>query len=288
MIQIFTDTSANLPAELVAANHLSLLPFRYVLNGQVYSALADFDGSAYYQAMRNGAEIHTSMIHPHDFTEAFSTALQAGNDVVYVGMSGGISGTFQAAQTAVQALKDSFPDQQIEAIDTCAASLGEGFAAMYAARLAESGETFDRLVAKVRHSCQTMCQFFTVDSLVYLRRSGRISGARAVVGNLLNIKPILLGDETGHIVLDRKVRGRRAAIETLAEEYDRRVADRAATIGIAHADCSEDAELLTTLLRDKGFTGNILSVCYEPVTGSHVGPGALALFFYTDEPHHMS
>ncbi len=288
MIRIFTDTSANLPAEAIAENHLTLLPFRYTLNGQVCSALADFDGATYYQAMRDGAEIHTSMIHPHDFTESFSAALAAGDDVIYVGMSGGISGTFQSARSAVEALRATFPERKIEAIDTCAASLGEGFAALHAARLAAAGADFESIVDQVRYGCQTMCQFFTVDTLSYLRRSGRISGARAVVGNLLNIKPILLGDETGHIVLDRKVRGRRTAIEALADEYDRRVADRSATIGIAHADCPEDAALLSDLLADRGLTGSVVTVCYEPVTGAHVGPGALALFFYAAEPHHMS
>lgn len=280
MIRIFTDTSANLPETLSESNGLTVLPFHYTMDGQEIAGDAPFDGSAFYDAMRNGADVSTSMIRPHDFTEAFAAALDAGDDLVYVGMSGGISGSFQASLTALKALQTQYPQRRMEAVDTCAASLGEGFAALFAGRLAAAGEPFDSLVKKVRGSCRAMCQFFTVDDLHYLRRGGRISKVRAVVGSLLNIKPILCADEDGRIVLDHKARGRRSAIERLAEEFDRRVTDRAAPVGIAHADCPEDAALLAALLTENGLTGNILTVCYEPVTGAHVGPGALALFFY--------
>lgn len=128
-----------------------------------------------------------------------------------------------------------------------------------------------------------MCQFFTVDDLAYLKRGGRISGATALIGTVLSIKPILCGDETGHIVSCGKVRGMKRAYQELANYYDGRALDKGEMLGIAHADNEEGAQALIALLREKGFTGECLTVVYEPVTGAHVGPGTVALFFYGTE-----
>ncbi len=126
-----------------------------------------------------------------------------------------------------------------------------------------------------------MCQVFTVDNLMHLRRTGRLSNAAAVVGTVLNIKPLLKGNENGNIVSFAKVRGRRRSIEAIAAQYDRLVENAGdQVIGIAHADCGDDAEYLCTLLRKNNPPKDIMVVDYEPVTGSHVGPGALALFFF--------
>ena len=127
------------------------------------------------------------------------------------------------------------------------------------------------------------CQFFTVDDLAYLKRGGRISSATALIGTVLSIKPILCGDETGHIVSCGKVRGLKRAYAELANYFDTRALDKSESIGIAHADNAEGAQALLALLRDKGFTGECLNVVYEPVTGAHVGPGTVALFFYGKE-----
>ena len=288
MIRIYTDTSANLPDELIRRHGLTVVPFHYSIDGREFSALPEgggpFDGKAFYDAMRNGVAVQTSMINEHTFSLAFEKALSQGDDVVYIGMSGGISGTYQASLTAVGKLQTQYPERRIAAVDTRAASLGEGFAALYAARLAAAGTAFDELLQKVETSCASMCQYFTVERLVYLQRGGRISKMAALVGGLLNMKPVLRGDREGRIVLDHKARGRGKSIDALAEKYGELAADRAALVGIAHADCAEDAALLEQQLRENGLTGDVLTVCYEAVTGSHVGPGALALFFYGKQP----
>ena len=151
------------------------------------------------------------------------------------------------------------------------------------AELLRAGRSFeevgDRILARRPH----MCQFFTVDDLNYLKRGGRISGAAALVGSVLGIKPILRGDETGHIVSCGKVRGNKKAYAELADYFDKRALDKTARIGIAHADNCEGTDYLLGLLRERGFTGECLEVYYEPVTGAHVGPGTVALFFYGTE-----
>lgn len=144
----------------------------------------------------------------------------------------------------------------------------------------ENGACFDEIVEKISQRRHMMCQYFTVDDLAYLERGGRVSKAAAIVGTVLKIKPLLRGDEEGKIVLCGKTRGRKQSLASLADFYEKLVADKTEEIGIAHADDAECAQFLLDALRKRGFTGDCLTVCYEPVTGCHVGPGTVALFFY--------
>ena len=285
MTKLYTDTSANLPLALLREYDIAVIPFSYTVNGvaEDYSEETDFDGKAFYDAMRRGAEVKTSMVNPATAAAFFERALAQGDDVLYVGMSGGISGTAHAAALAAEELREKYPHAKIMTIDTYAASLGEGLQVLEAAELLRAGRSFeevgDRILARRPH----MCQFFTVDDLNYLKRGGRISGAAALVGSVLGIKPILRGDETGHIVSCGKVRGNKKAYAELADYFDKRALDNTARIGIAHADNREGTDYLLGLLRERGFTGECLEVYYEPVTGAHVGPGTVALFFYGTE-----
>ena len=280
MIKLFTDTSANLPVSIIREYGIEVVPFSYTVNGKEvpYSAETDFNGKAFYEAMRAGAEVKTSMINVSDFMAAFEQWIAKGDAVIYVGMSGGISGTAHSAKLAAEELLEKYPAAKIAAIDTYAASLGEGFLVIETAKMIERGDPFLKIVKKIELLRKNMCQFFTVDDLAYLRKGGRISGAAAVVGTILNIKPILRGDENGKIVLCGKIRGFNKSMEALANKYDELVFDKTADVGIAHADNPEGAQRLEDILRAKGFSGELLKVVYEPVTGSHVGPGTIALF----------
>lgn len=285
MIQIFTDTSANLPASYIQKYALRVIPLTYLIDGVEahQDPTVDFDGKAYYDAMRSGTSVTTAMINIAGFLEPLREALAAGDDVIYIGMSGGISGTAQAAVIAAGELTEKYPARKIVTIDTYAASLGEGLQVLEAARMIEEGKSLDEIKAHLLSRRPHMCQFFTVDDLAYLKRGGRISSATALIGTVLSIKPILCGDETGHIVSCGKVRGMKRAYQELANYYDGRALDKSEMLGIAHADNEEGAQALIALLRDKGFTGECLNVVYEPVTGAHVGPGTVALFFYGTE-----
>lgn len=281
MIRIFTDTSANLPFAATQEKNITVVPFSYTVDGvqTEYPTDTEFDGKAFYGAMIDGALVKTSMVGVGTFLDAFAPALQAGDDVLYIGMSGGISGTANAAAAAVRELQGKYPSSRMAAIDTYAASLGEGLLVLDAARMIENGAGFDEVVKTIEDKRHSMCQYFTVADLEYLKRNGRLSGVVALAGTLLNIKPILMGDETGHIVQCGKVRGTQRALARLAEIYDELAFDRAADIGIAHADNPQGAETLLASLRQLGFTGKCWTVMYEPVTGSHVGPGTVALFY---------
>ena len=289
MLQLFTETSANLPVALTKQHHITVVPFSYTVDGKEtdYPDDVDFDGAAFYGAMRRGAVVKTSMVNPDLMAKYFERALSQGDDVLYVGMSGGISGTAHAAAMAVQELQEEFPERKIAAIDTYAASLGEGLLVIEAARMLENGAPFSLIVEQISRRRHTMCQYFTVDDLAYLERGGRVSKAAAIVGTVLKIKPLLRGDDEGKIVLCGKTRGRKQSLTALADFYEKLVADKSEEIGIAHADDAAGAQFLLDALRQRGFTGECLTVCYEPVTGSHVGPGALALFFLSDDKVRM-
>jgi len=281
MIKLFTDTSANLPIDLIKKYGIQVIPYEYTVDGVPadYSAETDFDGEAFYNAMRDGADIKTCLINMSKFIESFEPMLAAGDDVIYIGMSGGISSTAGVAAVAAGELRERYPQRRILAFDTYAASLGEGLMVLRAAEMIQQGQDFDAVSQMLHGMRPNMCQYFTVDDLKYLRKGGRISGTAAVIGSVLHIKPILQGDDSGHIILCGKIRGRRNALANLAERYDQLCADKSGQIGIAHADDEAGVDYLVGKLREKGFTGSCLTVCYEPVTGSHVGPGTIALFF---------
>ena len=286
MFQILTDTSANLDTAVLQQRNIHVIPFHFYVDGQSHFCenTAKFDGKAFYDAIRAGARSTTSQISPQAYIDEMTPMLAAGDDVLFVSMSSGISGSFASSQVAAQHLSAEFPQRTIRLVDTRGASLGEGLLALRAADMRDAGADIDETADAIFALHRNMCQIFTVEDLKYLRASGRVSGAAALVGSILQIKPLLKGDDEGKIVCFSKLRGRKRSIQAMAERYDELVKDaEAQTVGIAHADCPEDAEMLAALLRRNHPPKEIMTVVYEPVTGSHVGPGALALFFLGDE-----
>jgi len=284
MFKIFTDTGADLPDELVRRYDLGVLPLSYTVDGVEYpsqdSPDAALEGKPLYDALRNGAVSRTSMVNGTTFRDAFEGSLSRGTDVLYIGMSSGVSGTYQASVLAAQELAEQYPQRKIITLDTRAASLGEGLPVLYAAQLKDAGSPLEETATKTREDYAHICQYFTVEDLMYLKKGGRISGAAALVGTILQIKPILMGTEEGEIDLYRKERGWKRTLEALAVIYEELAADKDRPMGIAHADNPEAAELLADKLRERGQLGEIHTVLFDPVTGSHVGPGAVALFYY--------
>ncbi len=279
MLRIFTDNAANLPQELVERHGLGVVNIGCYVDGKELEFSGGFDGGAYYKAMREGLHVATAMPSMGAFLDAFTPVLEAGDDLIYVGMSGGISGTAALAQSVVSELSEDFPSRRIAAVDTRGASLGEGLPVLYAVRLRDEGRSFDEIVTMTNACCDNVWQVFTVDDLSYLRKTGRLFSAAVKVTNTLNVKPVLVGDEEGRIVLRGVTVGRRRALDALASRYRDRCPDKSVPVGLAHADCAVDAAYVAARLREYGCTGEITTVMYEPVTGSHVGPGTVALFF---------
>lgn len=281
MIRLFTDSAANLPQNLIEKLGVTVIPFTCVAGERKLSGFTkDFGAKEYYALLKSGVVAKTSMINPYVFTENFENALKNGYDVLYVGMSSGISGTFAAARSAAEELKNKYPDRAIEVVDTRAASLGEGMLVIKAAEYVSKGESCKIVAALVRESASTMNQIFTVDDLKYLRKSGRVCTLAAIIGGILDIRPVLIGNAEGKIVVKTKTRGAKKAIKALADEYELKVKDKTLPVGIAHADNEAGVNSLIAALKERGFTGELTIAEYEPITGAHVGPGTVALFFF--------
>lgn len=282
MVRIMTDNAANLPPELREQYNIRELRLTYTVDGRLIDGSAPFDGHDFYEAMRRGAEVKTSMISPAAARDAIEPALAAGDDVLFLGISGGVSGTCWGVGLIAQELTAEYPGRRVQVLDTRGASLGEGLVVLEVAQMAQQGADMDTIIARAETLCGKMRQHFMVDDLKFLRKGGRLSGAAALAGTLLQIKPILQGDENGKIVVRTKERGRKKAMDTLVALYNELVEDKSAPVGLSHAAAPAEALHLTTLLRQSGCTGPILTVCHEPVTGAHVGPGMLAMYFYSE------
>lgn len=278
---VFADGSANLPKAMLEG--IALLPCDYIVDGEPQTYWGDvdqFDGHAYYEGLRNGRKVSTSLLNAQVFISQFTPYLEQGQDIIYVSMSSGISGTYDAAVAASKELMANYPGRFIHVVDSHGCGFGNGLLAIRAAELSRQGVDVREAAAIVDAEVPHTCQYFTVDDLNFLKRTGRVSGVSAAIGTVLNIKPILYGDSTGHIVACAKVRGRRKAIEAVAAKYkEKRIDSDEQKICISHGDCLEDAEYLASLVRK--ITPDVpVTICqHEPFSGAHVGPGMLGLFF---------
>lgn len=279
---IFLDSTANLPLSLIPGEDIHIIPFNYFVEGEEKANIDidTFDGPAFYDAMIAGTKVTTSQINPTVYEEYFRAVLEEGKDLIYLAMSSGISGAYQSSVIAANELHEEFPERKIYCLDTKSASLADGYFVIWALECRNKGMNLEDTYSLLESHVKNMVQVFTVDNLEYLRRGGRISNFTAAMATVLNIKPLLKGNENGQIVNFGTVRGRKKSIRAIADRYDEFVVDHENAIAyIAHANCPEDAELLCQYLNEKKPPKQIISVMYEPVTGSHVGPGALALFF---------
>ncbi len=278
---VFADGTANLPKSML--DGITLLPCDYTVDGVAHTYMGDvddFDAHAYYEGLRNGRVIRTSLLNTQLFLSRFAPILKKGIDVIYIAMSSGISGTYNAARIAAQELMEQYRNRFVHIVDSHGCGFGNGMLAVQAAELSRQGtlarEAAEILDAEVPHTCQ----YFTVDDLNFLKNTGRVSGMTAKIGTMLNIKPILYGEHTGHIVSCGKVRGRKSAIEALVRKYEeKRMKLRMPWICISHGDCLHDAKELAA--RVLGITPDAdITICqHEPFSGAHVGPGMLGLFF---------
>ena len=278
---VFADGSANLPKSMLEG--ISLLPCDYTVDGEPYTYWGDvdsFDAHSFYEGLRNGTVVRTTLLNTSLFLSRFAPILTQGIDIIYISMSSGISGTYNAARIAAQELMDLYSGRFVHIVDSLGCGFGNGLLAVRAAKLSREGVSARDAAAILDQEVPHTCQYFTVDDLNFLKNTGRVSGMSAKIGTVLNIKPILFGDKTGHIISCAKVRGRAKAIETLVKKYEeKRVRSGEQTICISHGDCLQDAELLASLVRE--ITPEVpITICqHEPFSGAHVGPGMLGLFF---------
>ena len=239
---------------------------------------------AFYNRMREGACAKTSAVNPEGFIEVFEPILAAGDDILYIGFSSGLSTTCNSARIAAEKLMEKYPERKITVIDSLSASAGFGMLVYLAVQKKNDGAALDENAEYVTSLIPHMCHWFTVDDLVYLKRGGRISPTVAFVGGVLGIKPVLHMDNEGHLVNQFKVRGRRAAVKALADKLGELMTDKSqGPVFICHADCEGDAALLSSMIKETYGLDTDITVFTGPVIGAHSGPGTLALFFIGNE-----
>ena len=286
-MQIFTDSSANLFEEQVKELKLEIVSLTLSMNEDevlCYEPGVPFDFDGFYARMRQDdkLELRTSMINTEAFLTAFEPFLQAGTDILYLAISAGISGTWSGGQTAAEILQKKYPLRKIRVVDTISATIGEGMMVREAVAMRDAGASLDEIAAHVERRKTEIRQYFMVDDLNFLKRGGRLSSSAAMAGSIMHLKPILKGDEEGKIVLDRKLFGRRKAINTLIEIFEQEHVEKPENnkIGISHTGVEDEAHLLAAEIIDRCPNIKAEIVPFEPCTSSHVGPGALGLFFF--------
>ncbi len=279
---IMTDTTADLPESYIEEHQLEILSLNYMLEGIVYDRKNPLDVEEFYARMRSGSMPTTSQINPEQAKEAFASCMEAGNDVLYIAFSSGLSGTYNSACIAAAELEEegTYPDRKVVVVDSLSASLGEGLLVHKAVKLKEEGKTLEEVVAWTEKNRQNLCHNFTVDDLFHLHRGGRVSKATAILGTMINIKPVLHVDDEGHLTAVDKVRGRKKSLTTLVDRMEKQAEGfENPEVFISHGDCLEDALFVEKLVRERFGTENFIINHVGPTIGAHSGPGTVALFF---------
>lgn len=282
---ILTDSTTDLSPELIAELELEVIPMEFSMGDKTYLNYPDgrdIGFKEFYDQVRAGALPRTAQITMATYMDRAEPILQQGKDLLILAFSSALSGTYQSAQLAVEELRPKYPDAKIIAVDSRAASMGEGLLAFHAAKRRAAGMPIEELAKWLEDNRDHLCHWFTVDDLNHLKRGGRVSSAAALFGTLLGIKPVLHVDDEGRLIPVSKVRGRRQSLDAMAakleETFDR---SEPQTVFISHGDAAEDAAYLAEQIKKRmgKLVGEVVIHYIGPVIGAHSGPGTVALFF---------
>ncbi len=289
--KIFTDAACDLTQQMADEFNLTVLPMEFSIDGKQYFNYLDnreLDADVFYNMQRNdeAKEWKTSAVNAGAFTEYFEPTLKEGKDILYIAFSSGLSGTYNSAVIAARELKEQYPERKIIAVDTLCASLGQGLMVYLTAMKKNEGLSIDEAAQFIEETKLHICHSFTVENLKQLHKGGRVSTTVAVVGGLLNIKPMMKVDNNGKLISIGKVRGRAASIKGLCDSMEGKADDYATQqLFISHGGCIEDAKTLAAMVSEKYGTPleNIHINFVGPLIGCHSGAGTLALFFVGNE-----
>ena len=244
----------------------------------------EMDPHQFYELLRNGHTATTSAVNVAQYTELIEPLLQAGQDTLILAFSSGLSTTFSSSAIAVDELREKYPERKVYTVDTLCASLGQGMLVWLAVQEQRKGRSIEEVRDWVVSHKLSICHQVTVNDLHFLKRGGRISATTAVVGSMLQIKPIIHVDDEGHLINIGKTRGRAAALKALVDKMELTAVDPAdQTVFISHGDCLEDAEMVAQMVRDRFGVQTIYINYVGPVIGAHTGPGVVALFYVGSE-----
>ena len=280
---ILTDSSADLSAELVKKLNIHVLPLSFTIDGQTYHDYPDsreMSPTDFYDRLRRGSMATTAAVNVLQYTEAIEPMLQAGQDVLILAFSSGLSATYNSSAIAVAELREKYPERKLYTVDTLCATLGQGLLVCLAADERAKGKSIEEVRDWVVSHKLNICHYITVDDLKFLKRGGRISSTTALMGSMLQIKPIIHMDNDGHLINIGKARGRQAALKFLVDKMEQTAIDPAdQMVFISHSDCIDDAQLVAQMAKDRLGVQNVYINHIGPVIGAHVGPGTVVLLY---------
>jgi DegV family protein with EDD domain len=278
--KIITDTCCDFPAQMYQQLDLTVVNLAVRFQEKEFFSYDDAWLKNFYDGLRAGEVATTSAVNPDGWAQAIESVLAGGDDALVLSFSSGLSTTYQSAVIAASDLQEKYPQRTVRVVDTLAASMGQGLLVYYACKQRDAGMTLDQLADWCLENRNHLCHWFTVDDLMYLKRGGRVSAATALVGTMLQIKPVLHVDDEGHLVNVSKARGRKASIDALAKKVgDTGIPGANDVCFISHGDCIDDANYLANILKEKYGVKEVVISYVGAVIGSHSGPGTLALFF---------
>jgi DegV family protein with EDD domain len=281
---ILTDSSCDLPASLAKELDLTILPLSYEVGGTTYQNDLEWSAmpsSQFYQLLREEVSAKTSAVSVGAYVDVMEPILESGKDILVLSFSSGLSNTYQASSIAVTELSAKYPERKMYAVDTLCASLGQGLLVYHAAQLKKSGMEIGAVRDWVEQNKLHLCHWFTVADLNHLKRGGRISGATALLGTMLGIKPVMHMDDEGHLTNVSKARGRQAALKALVDRMEATaIHPEDQYVFISHGDCYDDAQAVANMVKERLGVKDTLINPVGPVIGCHSGPGTLALFFF--------
>lgn len=285
-IKLITDSACDLPIEYIKENNIEFASLAVNIKGEF---LIDDLGQTlkyddFYKMVREGEMPSTSQVNVGEFEEIFTKHVENGDSIIYIGLSSNLSGTFNSAAIAREMVLGKYPKADISIIDSLSASLGEGSLVYYACEMIKNGSSKEEVINWVEDNKRRVIHAITVDDLSHLKRGGRISGATAIVGGLLNIKPTLKFDNEGKVKPGNKIKGRKKVIKYLAEQVKENAVNiEEQVIFICHGDCLSEAEVLKEIILSEVKPKGVIINSIGAVIGSHGGPGALAVIFMAKE-----
>ena len=278
--RIITDTCCDLWPEFYKELDVDVIPLSVSFHGQTISTYTESWLKEFYDGLRAGLSGQTSAVNPEEWKNIIQPVLTSGQDALVLVFSSGLSTTYQSAVIAAEELSSEYPQRTIRVVDTLCASMGQGLLLWYACQKRADGMGLQELADWCEEKKMNLCHWFTVDDLMYLKRGGRVSATTALVGTMLQIKPVMHVDNEGHLVKTGTARGRKNSIDALAKKLgETGLPGENDTVFISHGDCREDAEYLENVLKSQYGVKNVITYYVGAVIGSHSGPGTLALFF---------
>ena len=280
--RLVSDATLDLPLDLVEKYNILVVPMAFTLEGEEiihYPDERNMTIEAFYEALKDGKTSVTSQVNPTTYVDLFTPVLEAGEDILYVAFTSGLSGTYQSAVLAQGMLEEDFPDRKIYVIDSRCASAGLGFFMHLIGQKKEAGMSIDELKEWVLGKRNKIAHWFTVDDLFHLQRGGRLSLAEAMLGSALKIKPIISVDEAGKLYVENKVRGNKKGEEYMISKIKDTMDADEQTVFIGHGDCEDRALALKEKLEADTEAKDIRIAKIGPIIGSHTGPGMLAVLF---------